>query len=125
MINASITNRVPRTLTLATLNVENLFGSQPTGASSRLDQPIKSPESLQALSDLILATQADAVGLQEVNDAVTLGQFTDRYLGDLYPYQYVSQSHNHRAINTAIISKYPLEQVKCHPAPHPGGRDVL
>lgn len=132
------TNSIPRTnrattMTLATYNIRNLFdGIQNPDKEPEKAKPVKE---LQALAQSFHDINPDVVALQEVESKETLTQFRDKYLADMgYREVILVEAHDPRGIDVAIMSRFPVLNVKSHadlqfpvPGQQPQGfsRDLL
>jgi endonuclease/exonuclease/phosphatase family metal-dependent hydrolase len=66
----------------------------------------------------LAAMQGDIVGLQEVESLDTLRrflrEFRQRFQGLDYPYQLLIDGFDHRLIDVAVISRYPIDCIRTH-----------
>src|SRR5574337_459844 len=64
----------------------------------------------------ILATQADVLALQEVENLDTLKRFRDLYLGGrkAYPHAVAIDGNDPRLIDVAVLSRYPLVNIRTY-----------
>jgi endonuclease/exonuclease/phosphatase family metal-dependent hydrolase len=101
----------PGTITVATFNCENVFVGPPEPGHTSHDQPPKSAAAIAAAARVIVDTGADVIALQEVHDKKALDALTGQMKGNPYPYQVLVPGNDHRGINVAVLSKYPVTQV--------------
>lgn len=117
------------TIRIGTFNVENLFARyrfnkniDPQKAvidGWRADQrhfDIYDDTSKKLTAQAILATKADVLALQEVENLDTLKRFRDLYLGGrkAYPYAIAIDGNDPRLIDVAILSRYPLINIRTY-----------
>jgi len=117
-------------ITIATFNCENLFNrfkfsekateAKITAAvqngfiiDKKLFKTLIAPEK-ELTAKAILATNADIIALQEVENLDTLKSFNSKYLKGNYPYSLVIDGNDPRLIDVAVLSKYPFELIKTH-----------
>jgi len=116
-------------LRLATFNVENLF------ARFRFDDQVdpddavrdgwdvnetlfklQDEDSKRLTGDVIRATRADVLALQEVENLDVLKRFRSLYLGGSrsYPYALSIDGNDPRLIDVAVLSKHPIVHIRSH-----------
>lgn len=111
MFNSAVAG-VGREISVATYNCENVFVGAPQ--SGQGDQPIKSPASLAALSQVIGDTHADVIALQEVHDGCALDAMLAGLPPGTYPYRALVPGNDPRGINVAVLSRFPITNVVSH-----------
>lgn len=120
-------------LRIASYNIRNLFDGIPApGGPAENAKPEKE---LVALGEAMRHINADVIALQEVENKEVLGQFRDRYIRELgYREMVLIEANDPRGIDVALISRYPVVDVKSHkdvrfPVPGQGeqgfSRDLL
>lgn len=114
------------TLRIATFNVENLFaryrfkeGFQPTADDGFTINDtafrIHNDESKKITAKAIREVNADVLCLQEVESLPVLDRFNSFYLGGMkYAYRAVIDSFDPRAIDVAVLSRYPISALRSH-----------
>ena len=116
-------------LRLATFNVENLF------ARFRFDDQVdpgdavrdgwdvnetlfklQDEDSKRLTGEVIRATRADVLALQEVENLDVLKRFRSLYLGGsrAYPYALSIDGNDPRLIDVAVLSKHPIVHIRSH-----------
>ena len=121
----------PGTLRLATYNVLNLFDDHDDPAltdrhddmfSSRNNQRAKPEAQRKALADAIKRTNADIIGLQEVESFDALNAFRKEYLDGLgYEHIVSIDVGQERGIEQAVISRFPITEATVWPTLALGG----
>jgi len=114
------------TLRLATFNAENLFARyrfkdsfQPTADDgftiNDLAFRIYDDESKKITAKAIREVNADVICLQEVESLPVLDRFNSYYLGGMkYAYRALIDSFDPRAIDVAVLSRYPISALRSH-----------
>ncbi len=114
------------TLRLATFNAENLFARyrfkdsfQPTTDDgftiNDLAFRIYDDESKKITAKAIREVNADVICLQEVESLPVLDRFNSYYLGGMkYAYRALIDSFDPRAIDVAVLSRYPISALRSH-----------
>jgi endonuclease/exonuclease/phosphatase family metal-dependent hydrolase len=118
-----------QTLTIATFNAENLFTRfqfKKKLKQSTIDDAVKNgfiidkklfdriPEKERDLTGkAIKDTQADIIGLQEIENLDTLKEFQSKYL-KLYPFQYLIDANDPRLIDVGVLSKFEAKFLVTH-----------
>ncbi|KAL9654131.1 hypothetical protein ABK040_016477 [Willaertia magna] len=74
----------------------------------------------EAIKDI----NADVLCLQEVESLLLLDKFNTVYLDDLYPYTMLIDGNDPRGIDVAILSKYPIENIRSNRAEKRNNRKV-
>jgi endonuclease/exonuclease/phosphatase family metal-dependent hydrolase len=92
---------------VATYNLHNLFGK---GETVNPKKPPASKEQLDALAEMLIEMDADAIGLQEVGDLATLKELLQKVnrkrARGAFPYTRVLiPSHDPRGINVAVATR--------------------
>ncbi|MDB5099775.1 MAG: uncharacterized protein JWM80_4196 [Cyanobacteria bacterium RYN_339] len=99
---------------VATYNVENYFPEGVGKLGDRL-QPLKTEEQKVLLGKGFHQLDSEVVGVQEIYDAATLGDFAKQKLSDMgYVDLAVSKGNDTRGINVGIMSQFPLKRVLSH-----------
>ncbi len=120
---------------LVTYNVKNLF-DKPVTTPDGYTTPIKPDKERKALSEVIHDVNPHVMGLVEIESLPTLTKFRDDYLADMgYRHIVLIEGNDQRGIDVALISKFPVVNVKSHkdvtfaipgvPGPSKFSRDVL
>lgn len=111
--NAAEANASNGKLRIATYNIRNLFdGVQNPGKEPEKAKPEKE---LVELAAAIHEINADVIGLQEVESKETLTAYRDKYLADMgYREVVLIEANDARGIDVAILSRYPVSDVKTH-----------
>lgn len=124
--------RTAGAIRLATYNVENLFDDKddPALTGRNDDAAMTKPEPAQAaVAAALRAVDADIVALQEVESLEALVWFRDRHLSGMgYEHVVSVDTGDDRGIENAVLSRFPLKDVKVWPGlalggVHPAGRD--
>jgi endonuclease/exonuclease/phosphatase family metal-dependent hydrolase len=120
------------TIRIATFNAENLFMrynfnkkadirsfKEEGGHINMLKFVLKNSKPIgkgqvRNTAKVISANDPDVVGLQEIENMETIKQFNRIYLKHAYPYAMLIDGNDRRQIDVAILSKYPIENVKTH-----------
>lgn len=114
------------TLRLASFNVENLFARYRFKDAIRpaeddgftindLAFRIYDEESKKITAKAIREVNADVICLQEVESLPVLDRFNSFYLGGMkYAYRAVIDSFDPRAIDVAVLSRYPISALRSH-----------
>lgn len=112
---------------IGTFNVENLFtrfrfargvhvgdASNNGFTSEDLRERISDPEAKRLTAEVMLACNADVWALQEIEDARVLRRFRDQHLGGAaaYPHVYCLEGNDHRGIDVAILSRFPVVHLR-------------
>lgn len=117
--------KAKNTIRLATYNAENLFDAidDPTLSGRQEDIDDTKPEPhLQALADTIRALDADILALQEIESEAALTEFRDTYLSDLgYTHLASIDAGDERGIEQAVLSRFPITDIKNWPQRDLGG----
>lgn len=113
---ASVKPRTEGTIRLASYNVENLFDDKDDPALSGdvedLDDT-KPAAHCQAVAQTLRKIDADVVALQEIESLEALLWFRDSYLKDMgYEHVVSLDAGDERGIENAVISRFPLRDVK-------------
>ncbi len=99
---------------LATFNVRNYFDEN-NDPLTRDDEDPKDPESAAAVADVIRESHADIVALQEIETLEELIALRDRNgLTEAYPYLVLLEGNDTRGTDVALMSRYPVSDVKSH-----------
>jgi endonuclease/exonuclease/phosphatase family metal-dependent hydrolase len=103
-------------LRVAVYNIENLFDDQddPALSGDNEDKDMTKPESQRkAAAAAIHAINADVLGLVEVESEQAVTWFRDQFLADM-GYQYVASidAGDERGIEQAVLSRYPISDIK-------------
>lgn len=119
-------------ITIATFNCENLFQRFKFTAKAspqKVDNAVKNgfiidrtlfqriiDDEKKLTAKAIVATGADIVCLQEVENLDTLKNFCSKYLTgkNSYPYKILIDGNDPRLIDVAILSKIPIDSVVTH-----------
>jgi len=113
---------------LATFNVENLFarykfrrGFDPVEGDgfsiNNLAFTINDETSKQITAKSIKEIDADILALQEVDNLKVLDRFVSKYLGGMkYKHKMLIDAFDPRNIDVALVSKYPITNVKTYRA---------
>jgi endonuclease/exonuclease/phosphatase family metal-dependent hydrolase len=114
---------------VATFNCENLFARFKFNKGVNPDKAIKdgwkvdstkftiyNDAEKEITAKTILATKADVIALQEVENLDTLRKFRSDYLGGRkkYPHCLVIDGNDPRRIDVGLLSKYPIENISTH-----------
>lgn len=120
---------------IASYNVKNLFDNIDDPDKADEGTPAKPAAEQKALAAVIDASEADVLSLQEVENLSSLTEFRDKYgLAEEYPHVVLIEGNDRRGIDVALMSKYPINNVKSHadkvfdvPGEQPRGflRDLL
>jgi endonuclease/exonuclease/phosphatase family metal-dependent hydrolase len=108
--------RAPGAIRLASYNLENLFDTKDdpvlTGPNDDLDDA-KPEAQKRALAATIRAVNADVLALQEVESLEALAEFRDQCLeGQGYNYIESIDAGDERGIEQAVLSRFPVKDVK-------------
>ena len=95
-------------ITLATLNVHNLFDANNDPYRQDEDTPAKSAESQAVLAAAIKGLGADLLAVQEVESREVLEQFNRTRLGGMYAHVVCIEGNDGRGIDVALLSKLPV-----------------
>ena len=108
-------NAAARPFRIASYNVLNMFDDiDDPGKKDEKTRP-KSAQSEEALADVILASEADVIALQEVEKLSALREFRDEQgLTEEYPHLVLVEGNDNRGIDVALMSKLPVENVVSH-----------
>lgn len=103
-------------LRIAVYNIENLFDDRDDPALSGQfeDKGVTKPDAAcKAAAAAIKAVNADVLGLTEIEGKEALLWFRDKYIADL-GYQFVESidAGDERGIEQAVLSRYPISDVK-------------
>lgn len=125
----------PGTFRIASYNVKNLFDDIDDPAKDDEGTPAKPAIEQKALAQVIDASEADVLALQEVENIEVLTEFRDKYgLAEEYPHLVLVEGNDRRGIDVALMSRHPIQNVKSHadkvfeiPGQEPRGflRDLL
>ena len=120
---------------IASYNVKNLFDNIDDPDTADEGTPAKPAVELKALAAVIDSSEADVLSLQEVENIEVLTEFRDKYgLAEEYPHLLLVEGNDRRGIDVAMMSKFPITNVKSHkdevfeiPGQEPRGflRDLL
>lgn len=130
------------TVTVATFNCENLFRRYRFNKNLTKEQVEKKIQDgfivdkailttvneteRKLTADVIKATKADIVCLQEVENMDTLKNFLSEYMSSAgYKYRMLIDANDPRLIDVAIISKIPISYVKTHQYLKSGSSNVF
>jgi endonuclease/exonuclease/phosphatase family metal-dependent hydrolase len=123
------------TFRIASYNVKNLFDNIDDPDKADEKTPAKPAVEQKALAAVIDASEADVLSLQEVENLSVLTEFRDKHgLAEEYPHLVLVEGNDNRGIDVALMSKYPITNVKSHkdevfeiPGQEPRGflRDLL
>ncbi len=127
--------RPPKTIRVATYNIENLFDdhNDPALSGKHDDKDATKPAAhCASAAAAIRAINADVLALQEIESKDALLKFRDTYLKDMgYEHVVSLDAGDERGIEQAVLSRFPVRDVtQWIKAPlggtHPGkfGRDV-
>ena len=101
-----------RQFKLMSYNFENFFPSVNSAKFiSQQRTPVKKPESVQALADVILKEQPDIVAVQEAEHGNALAEFAKTYLKGQYEGFCAEQANDPRNICTGFLYKKGLDLV--------------
>lgn len=114
---------VPDTFSVAFYNTENLFDSNDNGTEypefkkSSGWNSILAGKKLENISSVIASLDASVIGLCEVENknVLNLLQKSLKKKGCTYPYSAFSDNSDGSSTNTAILSRYPVKNVKILP----------
>lgn len=118
-------------ITIGTFNCENLFRrfrfKDYTTADAQkaieskegfsLDKKLVEdvmPEAREITAQAIRGINADVLALQEVENLDTLRFFNTKFIKNGYKYQLVIDGNDPRAIDVAVLSRYPFGSIKTH-----------
>lgn len=105
----------PARFTLASYNVLNLFDKIDDPGKKDEDTPPKSAESQAAVAEVMAASGADVIALQEVENIDILTAFRDQNgLASTYPHLLLLEGNDNRGIDVALMSKYPIQNPVSH-----------
>lgn len=111
----NISAPAPNTFRIASYNVKNLFDNVDDPNKDDEGTPAKPASELKALAAVIDDSQADVLSLQEVENIEVLTEFRDKYgLAEEYPHVVLVEGNDRRGIDVALMSKYPITNVKSH-----------
>lgn len=120
---------------IASYNVKNLFDDIDDPNTADEGTPAKPKAEQKALAAVIDASDVDVLSLQEVENLEVLTEFRDTHgLAEEYPHLVLIEGNDRRGIDVALMSKYPITNVKSHkdevfevPGQEPRGflRDLL
>ena len=105
----------PSSFRIASYNVKNLFDNVDDPDKADEGTPAKPATEQKALAAVIDKSEADVLALQEVVNIEALTEFRDKYgLAEEYPHVVLVEGNDRRGIDVALLSKYPIENVKSH-----------
>jgi endonuclease/exonuclease/phosphatase family metal-dependent hydrolase len=120
---------MPTQITIATFNCENLFKRYKFSsklAAEKKDDAVENgfiidksifetilPKERTLTAQVIKATKADIICLQEVENLDTLKSFQSQFLKQ-YPYQYLIDGNDPRLIDVAVLSKIEANTLRTH-----------
>lgn len=105
----------PTSFRIASYNVKNLFDNIDDPNTADEGTPAKPASEQKALAAVIDTSDADVLALQEVENIEVLTEFRDKYgLAEEYPHVVLVEGNDRRGIDVALLSKYPIENVKSH-----------
>lgn len=111
---------------IATFNCENLFArykfkdapepiKKETFTIDELSFDIFNETEKSLTAKAIKEVNADIIGLQEVESLGVIDKFVEKYLGELgYKHKILIDSHDQRGIDVALLSRYPISNVRTH-----------
>jgi endonuclease/exonuclease/phosphatase family metal-dependent hydrolase len=111
---------------VATANVENLFArynfrkdfdpqSQTGFGVNDLAFELYDPDARKITGKTLRTVDADILCLQEIENLEVLERFNSRFLGGMdYKHRLVIDSHDPRHIDVAVLSRYPLSNIRTH-----------
>lgn len=131
----NISTPAPNTFRLASYNMLNLFDKIDDPDKADQGTPAKPAAQQKAAAAVVDDSQADALVFQEIENLEVLTEWRDKHgLKDEYPYLVLQEGNDRRGIDVALMSRYPITNVKSHkeerfPIPGEGEqgflRDVL
>jgi endonuclease/exonuclease/phosphatase family metal-dependent hydrolase len=95
---------------IASYNAQLLFDDKDDPNTEDEQFGSKSPESLTALAGVIMAMDAEIVGLQEVENREAVQWFLDTYMPDSGYTLYMDEPPG-SLFNVALLSKFPVERI--------------
>ncbi|MFC2172074.1 endonuclease/exonuclease/phosphatase family protein [Acidobacteriota bacterium] len=95
-------------ITVATYNVQNLFDDHDDPYREDETTPVKSPESMKAVAEVIDGLNADILGLQEVENRWVLERLNTEFLRRPYPYVVLIEGNDRRGIDVGLLSRLPV-----------------
>jgi predicted extracellular nuclease len=125
---------------IASFNVENLFARFRFDDNVNPDNAVRDgwdvnetlfrlqdDDSKRLTGETILATRADVIALQEVENLDVLKRFRSLYLGgrSVYPYALSIDGNDPRLIDVAILSKHPIVHIRSHQERRGGGSYIF
>lgn len=127
----SAPERTAGAIRIATYNIENLFDDKDdprlTGrfddySNRDLDQRSKPSEHRKAVARAIRAIDADVLSLQEIESYDALVEFVAQELPDMgYEHIYTVDVGQERGIQQAVISRFPVREIRAWPNLDLGG----
>ena len=105
----------PHTFRIASYNVLNLFDKVDDPNKKDEGTPAKPEAAQRALAEVMDASEADVFALQEVENIEALTEFRDSHgLAEEYPHLVLVEGNDNRGIDVALMSKFPINNVKSH-----------
>lgn len=118
-------DKAPHSIRVATYNVENLFDDvdDPDLSGQQEDIDDRKPDGqMDAVAGAIRAIDADVICLEEVESEAALHWFMDSRLADMgYEHVVSIDAGDERGIEQAVLSRFPIAQVKNWPRRPLGG----
>jgi len=107
------------TVTIASYNVENMFDDVDDPHKADEKTPPKSAEDMKAVASTLNKANADIVILEEVENREMLNTLVDDYMKSSdYPERVIVPGNDPRGINVAVLSRFPVSNVKSHKDNH-------
>ncbi len=110
--------KAPRTFRLTTWNIENLYDNKDDPSNNWPDEPKseKPKEHRDAAGAALRLIDPDVLALEEVESLDALKWFlADQKLTDVYPHVASLDAGDGRGIEQAVISKFPISNIKNWP----------
>lgn len=74
----------------------------------------KDPVDTRRVAERIIAMDLDVLAVQEVENLPALTEFNDEQLGGMYSTAVLIEGNDHRLIDVAMLSKFPLRRIISH-----------
>ena len=111
----NIKAQAPPTFRIASYNVLNLFDKVDDPDKADEGTPAKPESQQKARAAVVDDADADVFAFQEVENLEVLTEWRDSHgLKEEYPHLALIEGNDRRGIDVALMSKYPIENVKSH-----------
>jgi endonuclease/exonuclease/phosphatase family metal-dependent hydrolase len=111
----AVAQDTPKTLTIASYNVENMLDVFDDPYTRDEDTPVKSRAALSSIAKAVKSMRADVVGFTEIENTGVLEALVSEMLSDEgFRYVMVMPANSDRGINLGVISRYPILAMTSH-----------